>query len=120
MKDNNTRVNFGDGTAQREDSSNKTRPDLISPFAMKRLGEWARKGGAKYGDWNWAKGMPFSRYTQSMHRHLLEWEAGDKSEDNLSAIAWNALAIIHHEELNELEWDDMPKFNKKEASNGKI
>ena len=49
-----------------------------------------------------------------MFRHLLSWMKGDNSEDHLAAIAWNALAIIHHQELGEdTEWNDMPKFTKK-------
>lgn len=113
MKDNNTRVNFGDGTAQREDDKDKSRPDLISPLSYLKLGEWARDGGKKYGDWNYIKGMPYSRYIASIFRHLLKWQGGDRSECHLSAIAWNALALLHHEEMNEGEkWNDLPIFKK--------
>ena len=113
MIDEETRVNFGDGTAQREEVRGKGRPDLISPFAILRLGKWSEDGAIKYGDRNWEKGMPFSRYTQSLCRHLEKWKANEQSEDHLSAIMWNAMAIIHHQELGELEWDDMPKYKPK-------
>ena len=43
----------------------------------------------------------------------------DESEDHLAAIAWNAFAIMHHQELRELEWDDMAHYlsNVKENNN---
>ena len=113
MVDEGTRVNFGEGTAQREDDSSKTRPDLISPLAYLKLGEWARDGGKKYGDWNYIKGMPYSRYVASIFRHLLKWQAGDRTEEHLSAIAWNALALSHHEIVGDGEkWNDLPNFKK--------
>jgi hypothetical protein len=113
MIDEGTRVDFGEGSAIREDVENKSRPDLISPLATLKLGEWAGAGGKKYGDWNFMKGMPYSRYVQSMHRHLLKWQAGDREECHLSAIAWNALALLHHEEMGEDEkWNDLPKLKR--------
>ena len=114
MKDEGTRTNFGENTAQREIPIGKGRPDLISPFALKRLGVWCEQGAVKYGDRNWEKGMPFSRYVQSLMRHVVKFLCNDKDEDHLAAIMWNAMAIIHHQELKELHWDDLPKYNEKE------
>lgn len=114
MNDGGTRTLFGEGSAQREESSGKGRPDLISPYGLSRLARWYELGANKYGDRNWEKGMPFSRYTASMFRHLIAWMKGDRTEDHLSAIAWNAIAIIHHQEMGEFEWDDMPKYEDKE------
>jgi hypothetical protein len=113
MNDNGQRINYGEDAAQREPSTGKGRPDLITPFGLTRLSKWYELGANKYGDRNWEKGMPFSRYTASMFRHVIAWMKGDKSEDHLAAIAWNALAIIHHQELNESQWDDMPNYYDK-------
>ena len=113
MNDTGKRINYGENAAQREPDEGKGRPDLISPFAISRLSKWYESGSKKYGDRNWEKGMPFSRYTASMFRHLIAWMKGDKSECHLSAIAWNAFAILHHQELNELQWDDMPHYLSK-------
>lgn len=110
MKDEGTREVQVENGAVRENTDNKTRPDLMSPFALERLGHWYRMGAKKYGDRNWEKGMNYSRYTQSMFRHLLQWMKGDTSEDHLSAIAWNAMAIMHHQELKETHLDDMIKY----------
>lgn len=112
MNDGGKRTVYAEGSAQREPATGKGRPDLISPFALTRLSKWYELGGAKYGDRNWEKGMPYSRYTAAMFRHLIAWMKGQKDEDHLSAIAWNAIAIIHHQELGECdEWDDMPNYD---------
>ena len=121
MNDSGQRINFGENAAQREPTTGKGRPDLITPFGLTRLSKWYELGANKYGDRNWEKGMPFSRYTASMFRHVIAWMKGDKSEDHLSAIAWNSLAIIHHQELNEMKWDDMEDYSSrlnKEVING--
>jgi len=113
MNDSGQRINFGENAAQREPTIGKGRPDLITPFGLTRLSKWYELGANKYGDRNWEKGMPFSRYTASMFRHVIAWMKGDKSEDHLSAIAWNSLVIIHHQELNEMQWDDMEDYSSR-------
>jgi hypothetical protein len=113
MNDGGERIAFGENTAMREPATGKGRPGLISPFALTRVAKWYELGANKYADRNWEKGMPFSRYTDSMFRHLIAWEKGDETEDHLSAIIWNAMAIIHHQERKELKWDDMPHYLKK-------
>lgn len=57
--------------------------------------------------------MYFSRYTASMFRHVIAWMMGKEDEDHLSAVAWNAFAIMHHQELDEIQWDDMPHYLSK-------
>ena len=113
MSDSGKRVSFGEGNAIREDSSEKSRPDLISPLALLRVGDWMKKGADKYEAHNWEKGMSFSAYMASMTRHMLKFQAGNKEEDHLSAVIFNAMAMIHHQELGEdEEWDDLPKYIK--------
>ena len=115
MNDSGERITFGENAAQREPTLGKGRPDLITPFGLTRLSKWYELGALKYGDRNYEKGMPFSRYTASMFRHVIGWIKGDESEDHLSAIAWNAFAIMHHQELGELKWDDMPHYLKEKS-----
>ena len=50
-------------------------------------------GARKYGDNNWQKGQPLSRYYASAFRHLLAVRDGREDEDHLAAVAWNVLAI---------------------------
>lgn len=113
MTDSGERVVYKEGSAQREPATGKGRPDLISPFATLRLAKWYELGSAKYGEYNWTKGMPFSRYLAALERHVIALKMGKMDEDHLSAIAWNAFAIMHHQELNEFEWDDLPKWEVK-------
>ena len=51
-------------------------------------------GAVVYGDHNWQKGQPISRYLDSAMRHLNNFHEGDTSEDHLAAAAWNVWAIM--------------------------
>lgn len=62
------------------------------------------------GDRNWEKGMPFSRYVDSAKRHLDQFVMGMTDEDHLAAACWNLIAIMHHQELGQMELDDMPHY----------
>ena len=104
-----------DTGAVRDNGTGKGRFDLISPFALKRLAGLYERGVVKYSSRNWESGIPFSRCTDSMLRHAQQWPAGDTEEDHLAAVAWNAFALMHYQELikNKLlpeELDDMPVF----------
>ena len=114
VKDSGDRRTFATGSV-RDRGDLKPRPDMISPFALMRVGEHMRKGAAKYGDGNWELGQPFSEVTASMHRHLLQWEQGDQDEDHLAAIVFGAQALMHYREMIDrgvlpAELDDMPKY----------
>jgi len=116
MKDSGQRETFDTG-AVRDTTENKIRPDLFSPMAMERIGEWLRLGSIKYGEYNWMKGIPVSRCFQSLYRHLLKYQQNDRSEDNMTAIAANAMMIIHFEEnikrgLLHPSLLDMPKYRR--------
>ena len=97
LEDSGDRTSFRNG-AVRDRGGDKGRPDLISPFFEERLGVHMRKGAEKYNDWNWAKGMPNAEYWASLRRHVMQAEMGMTNEDHLSAIVFNAMAIIHNQE----------------------
>lgn len=69
------------------------------------------------GDRNWEKGIPFSRYIDSAKRHLNKFVMGMEDEDHLAAAAWNIFAIMHHEELEQTNLDDMPHYLRSEKHN---
>jgi hypothetical protein len=120
VKDSGDRRTFSTGSV-RDRGDLKPRPDLISPFAMMRVGEHMRKGAAKYGLHNWALGQPFSEVTASMHRHLLQWEQGDQEEDHLAAIVFGAQALMHYQEMLDrgvlpAELDDMRTYEASAAT----
>jgi hypothetical protein len=110
IDDSGQRIYYGENAAMREPTDGKGRFDLITPFGLTRIAKWYELGSKKYTDRNWEKGMPFSRYTDSAFRHLVKWMIGMKDEDHLAAIAWNIMAIMHHQELEQSHLDDMPKY----------
>lgn len=111
LDDSGARISYGEGLAIREPSTGKGRYDLISPFAMRRLALHYERGSQKYSQRNWERGMPFSRYVDSAKRHLDKFIMGMTDEDHLAAAVWNLCAIMHHQELGQLEFDDMPHYN---------
>jgi len=110
LADSGERINYGEGKAVREPSTGKGRYDLLSQFALRRIACHYENGAMKYADRNWENGIPFSRYVDSALRHMGEFIMGKTNEDHLAAACWNLMAIIHHQELNELELDDMPHY----------
>ncbi len=114
MQDSGQRQTFETG-AVRDTADGKTRPDLVSPFAIERLGEWLRLGSLKYTERNWEKGIPVSRSFSSLYRHLLKFQQGATDEDHIAAILCNAMFIAHTQEMCERgvlpkSLLDMPKY----------
>lgn len=95
-KDSGEREQFESG-AKRDTQVGKPRYDLIPPLPLKRLADLYARGAEKYDDHNWAKGMSTARILASLYRHLEQYRAGEKTEDHLAAVAWNAFAIMHFE-----------------------
>lgn len=78
-----------------DNSTHKTtRYDLIPYSSLKRVAELYEKGAKTYGERNWEKGMPLTRYIDSAIRHLLQFVSGKDDEDHLAAGVWNALGFI--------------------------
>ena len=98
MQDSGERQSFDTG-AVRDSATLKPRIDLISPFALQRVGEWLRLGAQRYTERNWEKGIPVSRCIASLYRHLVAYHAGDHREDHMAAIMCNASFIMHYEEM---------------------
>lgn len=96
--DSGKRQDFPTGS-RRDTREGKGRYDLLSPLALRRLALVMERGAAKYGDRNWEKGQPLSRYLDSAIRHVFAYLAGDRSEDHLAQAEWNLHAAIHTEEM---------------------
>jgi len=116
MQDTGMRRVFKSG-AVRDSDEGKSRPDLVSPFALERIGNWLMLGSKKYEPRNWEAGMEFSAVTSSLHRHLMKYMQCDKHEDNLAAIATNAIFLMHYETMIERgilpeNLNDLPKYNE--------
>lgn len=118
MKDSGKRQTFASGAVCDTDES-KSRPDLLSPFALDRAGQWMRLGALKYGEHNYEAGIPISRRMASLYRHLIKYHAGEHDEDHLAAVFCNAMMILHTEEMIRRgvlppSLLDMPKYKKNE------
>jgi len=98
VKDSGIRETFAMGS-RRDAREGKGRFDLITPIGLKRLAIHYENGAKKYGDRNWEKGQPVSRYLDSAERHINDYKEGKREEDHLAAVAWNALSAIHTIEM---------------------
>jgi hypothetical protein len=117
VKDSGSRQQFHTGS-KRDTNEGKPRFDLITPIGLHRLAMHYANGAKKYGDRNWEKGQPLSRYIESAERHLFKMKLGYTDEDHESALVWNILGYIHTKTMIETgvlskELDDMPKYNDK-------
>ncbi len=118
MKSSGEERTFASG-AVRDGAKGKPRPDLISPHANLREGEWLRKGcedrDPPYPERNWERGLPISQCIASLERHLLAYKLGLQDEDHMAAIRTNAGFILHYEEeiaagRMDPAIDDMPRY----------
>lgn len=74
-------------------------------------------GAVKYGDRNWEKGQPLSRYIDSAMRHIQKYMMGFRDEDHLAAARWNLGALMHTERLIRdgllpKELNDLPSWKR--------
>lgn len=98
--------------AQREDKSHKSRPDLISPYFIERLGFVLAKGAIFHDERNWEKGLPDISAEGSLYRHWLGYQMskskgcsstiGKPEDDHLGQMAFNLMVLIHNEEVKKL------------------
>lgn len=96
VKDSGCREEFETGS-RRDTREGKGRFDLLSPFVLERDARHLENGARKYGDRNWEKGQPLSRYMDSAMRHMNKYLMGHRDEDHLAAARWNIAAIMHTE-----------------------
>ncbi len=104
VKDSGKREAFTTGS-RRDTREGKGRFDLMPPKALRRIARHFENGAKKYGDRNWEKGQPQSRFMDSALRHLNNYLDGHRDEDHLSAAAWNVLCMIHQEERFAQGWN---------------
>lgn len=102
--------------AFRDSAEGKGRYDLVSPFALHRLVIVYEKGAKRRGARNWEKGFEFSRAISSTLRHIVQFMMGMKDEDHLAHAAWNLFSLMHFEDMNRVELDDMPHYLKEEKN----
>jgi len=92
LPDSGARSEFSTG-AVRDASKGKGVPSHLPTRALLRASRRFEDGAAKYDAHNWRKGIPLSRYIDSLNRHTWLFMQGDTSEDHLGAITWNSLCL---------------------------
>lgn len=84
------------------DDSEKTRFDLLEPYALEQLAKVFTFGARKYADNNWLdRPMAWSRILASLHRHLNKFQQGEEIDpetglSHAAHIAWNAMALVSY------------------------
>jgi hypothetical protein len=96
VNDSGERQEFETGS-RRDTRKGKGRFDLLPADCIKRLAQHYENGAEKYGDNNWKLGQPSSRYIDSGLRHFFAYLHGDRSEDHLMAVVFNAFGIAYNE-----------------------
>lgn len=79
--------------ARRDSQAGKPRYDLVPLWVEERLAKWLTKGAERYGDYNWAKGVPVDRCYASLRRHIAALARGQTDEDHFAAVIFNAMVI---------------------------
>lgn len=121
IKDSGKREEFATGS-RRDTRHGKGRFDLMPTWALQRIARHFEAGSIKYGDRNWEKGQPLSRFLDSALRHTMLHLQGRRDEDHITAAAWNILCLIDTEErikagLLPAELNDLPTYAFPEKNN---
>ena len=91
----------------------KVRYDLIPPEPINELGRLYTVGAQKYDEWNWAKGIRYSRLYAALNRHLYAWWTGEEIDEEMSvnhliSVLWNTIALYEmakaHPEMDDRPW----------------
>ena len=84
----------------RKDDGGKPRMDLIPAGPLFELAKVYTIGSAKYGDYNWHKGMKFGRVFAAMMRHAWKWWRGEEfdpdGQHHLDSVAWCAFTLRYY------------------------
>ncbi len=115
LPDSGERSEFRTG-AVRDAMQGKGIPSLLPIDALRAASKRFEDGASKYGRDNWKKGIPLSRYVDSLYRHLWQLMEDDVEEDHGGAVIWNAMCLVQTkkwieqgklpEELNDLNNKD--------------
>ena len=91
----------------------KNRLDLLPCDALEEIAKVLTFGATKYGDYNWALGMKWSRPYGALLRHMFAWFKGEENdqETNLSHLAHAGCCILFllSYGLRKVGMDDRPK-----------
>jgi hypothetical protein len=114
VKSTDEKQEFSSG-AHRNSRDGKGRYDLISVFALREIAKVYEHGSKIFGDRDWEKGMPLSRFLDSAWRHLCQVIEGEDAENHAAQAAWNIMGFMHVRELIKRgilseELNDLPDY----------
>jgi hypothetical protein len=101
--------------------SGKPRMDLLVPEADEATAKVFTFGAGKYGDYNWQKGINYSRLHAALRRHVSAWARGVDLDDE-SGLPHLAHArccldmLLYFHETGRIELDDRPSTQSKGES----
>lgn len=109
-------MNYNDNKGTKFDDG-KVRLDLLPTDALKEIARVLMHGSDKYGDYNWLKGLSYSRVYASLLRHITSWwEGEDKDyESGLSTLAHVGcccLFLLTYQLRGMTDLDDRPKLKE--------
>lgn len=81
----------------RDTDDHKPLPSDLHPYARLRYGYHMRKNARNYSKGNWELGQPNKALLESIHRHLAQYELGDREEDHLSALMFGVKMLMLNE-----------------------
>lgn len=91
--------------AVRSDNTGRIRPDYISPYALKAIGEHFAGNSNDFGATNYWKGIPEKDVLESVFRHFLDLQISlensnaEEARNNWMALAANAIMGLHTHEI---------------------
>lgn len=107
IKDSGKRTEFNTG-AVRDLRTGKGRFDLLPSATIRALAIHYERGCQKYGERNWEKGIPISKYIDSALRHAFQFKDGpDDGENHLIAALWNIACA--YETILRIQQGKLPK-----------
>lgn len=90
----------------------KLRWDLLPLEEIEDIVKLYTVGSVKYGDNNWQNlDNGYQRYKGALLRHLIEYEKGNRTDEeskvnHLAAVAWNAIAMLYLDKHNKGKYDN--------------
>lgn len=89
MSKNKTELKVGT-----KNDSDKVRFELIDPDFIENIAKVLTAGASKYDDFNWARGINYSRVLGALKRHIHEFEIGNEIDEETN------LTHLHHAACN--------------------
>ena len=104
--------------AGRKDDKGKLRWDLLPIPAINEIVRVLTQGSVRYGAWNWAGGIDYSRVYAAALRHLTAWWDGedldpDSKVSHLAHAGCCILFLLTYSLLGYNKYDDRPDIRSK-------